>query len=407
LLLIDLERIKAIQRLLLLLYKLRSKKMVAFNDFKLTLLVALGGTVLAALFTEVRVIENVLKGKIDILSTITFQGDDPRGTYESQPYLPATSERYVRQHALRLGYDNQNAPVDTCNIWTDDTNVTVPTSMHNELAAFREELKEYNRLVTEFQPISDLRLQLALDESNRDQVCEQVSMDMEAIFPSRQLSRGSSGLMEPLLPPFRQPDYCYGRTREALMDLSYLVHDFGAMCRKLKRTSRTVLIDMGASLDFHAGTTSPAVYLTDLYRKFGFSFDHIYAYEVTPKEPAQVFKKVPKHLMAAYHWINVGVETDPNSLLNPLKMILENFNEDDFIVVKLDIDTSSIEVPLAHQLLNDKALHGLVDQFYFEHHVLMRELTKDWGGSMNGSVRDSIELFISLREAGVAAHSWV
>jgi hypothetical protein len=279
--------------------------------------------------------------------------------------------------------------------------------MHNELAAYREELKEYNRLVREFHPISDLRLQLALDESNRDQVCEQVAMDIEALFPSRQLSRGSSGLMEPLLPPFRQPEYCYAHNPKVLMDLSYLVHDFGAMCRKLKRTSRTVLIDMGASLDFHAGKTSPAVYLTELYRKFGFTFDHIYAYEVTPKEPANVFKKVPDHLMASYHWINVGVESDPKSSLNPLKMILENFNEDDFIVVKLDIDTSFIEVPLAKQLLNDTALHGLVDQFYFEHHVMLGELKDSWKKSMKGSVRDSIELFIGLREAGVPAHSWV
>jgi hypothetical protein len=388
--------------------------MVVFSsNVRVILLIVVGCTVLAILFTEVRVIENMLNVQMDTLSTITFQGDAElvknsiKSVSTDQPYAPASSEKYVRDHALQLGYDNQKAPVFTCKIWTDDTNVTVPTSLHNDLVSFRQELKEYNRLVREFEPISDLRLQLAADNSNIDQVCGQVSMDMEGLFPSRQLSRGSSGLMEPLLPPFRHGEYCFSQTKKVQLDLSFLVHDFGAMCRKLKRTSRTVLIDMGASLDFHAGKTSPAVYLTDLYRKFGFFFDHIYAYEVTPKEPAQVFKKVPKHLMAAYHWINVGVETDPNSLLNPLKMILENFNEDDFIVIKLDIDTSVIEVPLAKQLLNDTALHGLVDQFYFEHHVMMRELTKDWGRGMKGSVQDSIELFIGLREAGVAAHSWV
>jgi hypothetical protein len=387
--------------------------MVVFSsNVHITLLIALGGTVLGALFTEVRIIENVLKGRIETLSSISFQGNEltkssimSKSTY--QPYLPASSEKYVRDHALELGYDNAKAPVYTCKIWTDDTNVTVPSFLHNDLASFREELKEYNRLVREFQPISDLRLKLEPDNSNIEEVCGQVAMDMEALFPSRQLSRGSSGLMEPLLPPFRHGDYCFSQTKKVQLDLSFLVHDFGAMCRKLKRTSRTVLIDMGASLDFHSGKTSPAVYLTELYRKFGFSFDHIYAYEVTPKEPASVFQKVPEHLMAAYHWINVGVETDLKSSLNPLKMILENFNEDDFIVIKLDIDTSFIEVPLAKQLLNDTALHKLVDQFYFEHHVMMRELTKDWGRSMKGSVRDSIELFVGLREAGVAAHSWV
>mgnify|MGYP000615316016 CR=1 FL=1 len=138
-----------------------------------------------------------------------------------------------------------------------------------------------------------------------------------------------------------------------------------------------------------------------------FSFDHIYAYEVTHKEPAQVFQKVPDHLKASYQWINVGVETDPASSLNPLKMLLKSFNEDDFISVKLDTDSTSVEIPLAHQLLNDTALHALVDQFYFEHHVKLKEVAGNWGRTMQGSVQDSLELFIGLREAGVAAHSWV
>jgi hypothetical protein len=323
-------------------------------------------------------------------------------------YIPASSEKYVRDHARKLGYDNAKAPVLTCEVWTDDANVAVPKSMHDDLVTFREELKEYNRLVKAFKPISDLRLQLAPEESNIDQVCQQVDMDMKALFPSRQLSMGPSGLMEPLLPPFRHSDFCYSRTRKALMDLTFLVHDFGAMCRKLKRTSRTVLVDMGASLAFHQQDSSnPAIYLTDLYQKFGFTFDHIYAYEATLTHPERVFRNVPDRLLASYHWINVGVSADPNSSLNPLKMLLENFNEDDFIVVKLDIDTASIEVPLAQQLLHDTALHGLVDQFYFEHHVLLGEMAPNWGTTIQGSVQDSLELFIGLREAGVAAHSWI
>jgi hypothetical protein len=184
------------------------------------------------------------------------------------------------------------------------------------------------------------------------------------------------------------------------------------MCRKLKRTSRTVLVDMGASLDFHLGFSEgdqsmPAVYLTELYQKFGFSFDHIYAYEVTLKEPARVFERIPDHLMASYHWINTAVSSDPTSSRNPLKMLLNSFNEDDFIVIKLDIDTASVENPLAQQLLHDTALRGLVDQFYFEHHVMLGELAFAWRNTTKGSVRESLELFIGLREAGVAAHSWV
>lgn len=95
---------------------------------------------------------------------------------------------------------------------------------------------------------------------------------------------GPSGWMEPLLPPFRHSDHCFKQTSKTLLDLTFLVHDFGAICRNLKRTSRTVLVDMGASLDFHhADDSVPAVYLTELHRKFGFPFDHIYAYKITLK----------------------------------------------------------------------------------------------------------------------------
>jgi hypothetical protein len=368
------------------------------------------GTVLYFIFANVSAIQHELDQTKINDKPLLQRRQDTTTDYYTGTYIPASSETYVRQHARQLGYDNATHPVPTCSVWTDEANVSVPTSVHDDLSVFRQELKEYNRLVKEFQPISDLRLQLASDESNIDQVCQQVDMDMKALFPSRQLSMGASGLMEPLLPPFRHSDYCFEHTRKALMDLTFLVHDFGAMCRKLKRTSRTVLVDMGASLDFHNqadGSSMPAIYLTDLYQKFGFSFDHIYAYEVTPKEPAHVFQKVPDHLMASYHWINTGVTADPTSSMNPLHMILDNFNEDDFIVIKLDIDTASVEVPLAQQLLHDTALHGLVDQFYFEHHVLLGELAPNWQHTMQGSVQESLELFIGLRELGVAAHSWV
>jgi hypothetical protein len=72
----------------------------------------------------------------------------------------------------------------------------------------------------------------------------------KVLFPSRQLPMGPSGWMEPLLPPFRHSDHCFKQTSKTLLDLTFLVHDFGAICRNLKRTSRTVLVDMGASLDF-------------------------------------------------------------------------------------------------------------------------------------------------------------
>jgi hypothetical protein len=166
---------------------------------------------------------------------------------------------------------------------------------------------------------------------------------------------------------------------------------------------------MGASLAFHSNqtATAPAVYLTHIYEKFGFPFDHIYAYELTPQDAGAVYKMVPANQQAAYHWINAGVDSHPGARLNPFTLLLRTYTADDVIVVKLDVDTASTELPLAQQLLSDPQLVSLVDHFYFEHHVHLEELARYWTLSMQGSVHDSLQLFHQLRQRGVAAHYWV
>jgi hypothetical protein len=216
------------------------------------------------------------------------------------------------------------------------------------------------------------------------------------------------------------------------MDLGYLIHDFAAICRTFKPYTRTVFIDMGASLDFHDNDNkytnashpdynpfsndhllktkiSPAVYITDIYKKFGIKFDHIYGYEITSKDPMQVYERIPNELKSSYHWYNIGVNSSINSSSNPLKSILidGNFNKDDFIVIKLDIDTNSIELPMSKLILDNPKITSLVDVFYFEHHVYMKDMAQFWRKSMGGTVKESLELFHNMRKKGIASHSWV
>jgi len=105
--------------------------------------------------------------------------------------------------------------------------------------------------------------------------------------------------------------------------------------------------------------------------------------------------------------VSIGVSSDPKDRLNPLRSIISKFEEDDLIIVKLDIDTSQIEVPLAKQLLEDDTINKLVDHFYFEHHVQLYEMKHAWDKSWVGSVQESFELMNGLRNKGVAAHFWV
>merc|ERR1712150_453288 len=96
------------------------------------------------------------------------------------------------------------------------------------------------------------------------------------------------------------------------------------------------------------------------------------------------------------HWINTGVTGEIDHPHNPWTLLKESFDSDDFVVVKMDIDTPSVEMPLFEQLRTDPELHELVDVFYFEHHVQMDEMQRFWGthdsGLTKGTITESLEL---------------
>jgi hypothetical protein len=109
----------------------------------------------------------------------------------------------------------------------------------------------------------------------------------------------------------------------------------------------------------------------------------------------------------SHHWIMKAVNATKGSKLNPLYSILDHFDEDDLIIIKLDVDHSDTEMPLVLQLLEDEKFHSMVDHFYFEHHVFLGEMANWWTRSMKGSMKDSFEIFNSLREKGIVSHFWI
>lgn len=331
------------------------------------------------------------------------------------PYVPAPVEKYIMDHLQDFGWTSEKNPPG-CMIWTDPSH-----SLYHDLQAFLKDLDAYQKLVQNFPDLNaDVRnlKRNASSIESMTRICEQVKLGpggvKEIFSKSGQVSLSSSGYLEPLTTPMRHPRFC--SDRGYLMNMNYMVHDFEAMCNKIHPHSTTVLIDMGASLSYHNDQDDPLLhvdenpiaYLLRMYEKFGIRFDHIYGFEAKFNSPDEVFKNLlPEKYISSYHWINTGVESQKDGKLNPLHSILRNFKEDDFVVIKLDIDTASIELPLAKQLLEDKSLAKLVDQFYFEHHVHMKEMSKIWRSAMKGSLSDSFELFFGLRERGVPAHFWV
>jgi hypothetical protein len=334
---------------------------------------------------------------------------------ERSAYVPAPVEKYTMEHLQDFGWNSEKNPVG-CMVWTDPSH-----PLYDDLQEFLKELDTYQELVKTFPGLNadvrDLKRN-ATSIASMASTCEKVKLGTDGVkgifSKSGQLSWSSSGYVEPLTTPMRHPRFC--SDKGFLMDMNYMVHDFEAMCNKIHPHSTTVLIDMGASLSYHNDQSDPLLhvdenpisYLLRLYEKFGIRFDHIYGFEAKFTPPDEVFQSLlPEEYMTSYHWINTGVQSQKDGKLNPLHSILKKFNEDDFVVIKLDIDTASIELPLAKQLLEDESIAKLVDQFYFEHHVHMKEMARIWRSAMKGSLSDTFELFFGLRERGIPAHFWV
>ncbi|KAL7564586.1 hypothetical protein ACA910_017931 [Epithemia clementina (nom. ined.)] len=336
-------------------------------------------------------------------SLLAKQMDEPVGLYK-----PAMVEEYIYNNQDTLGYNPADGETsEGCKIWNDPA----ASSIYNELHAYREEIVKYWEAVEKSSWIKDHGIQ-DVRKHLRKGICRHLELDapkgkdlQEAFFPSGQLSyTNASGWIEPLTPPMRHPNFCMRKSGN-ILNTKCLVHNFAAMCRKLTRTSRIVLFDLGASPKF-AGASSPMWKIVNLFEQFGFKFDHIYAFEIKHFTAEDVYQMVPRHLQPAYHWINAGVSTEEGHNLNPWTMLENEFTEEDLVIVKLDIDTASLEVPLAHQLLNNPKLWNLVDQFYFEHHVRQEENTF-WRNSWGGTIKDTLELFHGLRTRGIPTHFWV
>lgn len=311
-------------------------------------------------------------------------------------YKPAPVESWIMDNLVSLGWDAEstrspfwnflpNRAPSGCTIWHDQS-----CPIHKNLHVYLEELTTYYQKVKDRQQDTpDVRKSMQTT-SSKSHVCSKLRLHpdgLPGIFKSNQLSwSNSSGYMEPLTTPMRHPKFCLGDGKSGLMSMEYLIHDFEAICNKLSPTSRTVLIDMGASLDFH-GEEQPIASLVNLYKKFGIRFDHIYGFEIKFTDPEKVFTELlPSELLSSYHWINTGVNPEKGHIMNPWESIVRSFNEDDLIVVKLDIDTPSVELPLAYQLLQDESLAKLIDQFYFEHHVGIQEM-EAWGSNVHGTIQ--------------------
>jgi hypothetical protein len=172
---------------------------------------------------------------------------------------------------------------------------------------------------------------------------------------------------------------------------------------------RVLIFDLGASLFNGWGGMSDAAaghYFHEQLARSNVQITHYWGFELSPQEPRKVWDAVPPDMRGHYTFVNIGVTADPQSPDYPWLILMQNARPEDYVVIKVDIDTSAIENPLVDLLLASPELLALVDEFLYEHHVGIAEMGVYWGNIPELSLQDSYNMFSKFRRAGIASHSW-
>jgi hypothetical protein len=140
--------------------------------------------------------------------------------------------------------------------------------------------------------------------------------------------------------------------------------------------------------------------------------DSIYGWEMTLLEPKAFWEGVPDPIRESYNFYNIPISSNISSKSNPLRIIKDLATLDDFVAFKLDIDTPTVEVPIALDILANPDVAELIDEFFFELHFNCPLLKGCWGPvpeSTSGLKLDRISamnLFQKYRTMGIRSHFW-
>jgi hypothetical protein len=235
--------------------------------------------------------------------------------------------------------------------------------------------------------------------------------------------------------PFGVPTCAKNATGHSadLMDITYLVihNDCGRQQRpQPKPKPRVLLFDMGASTGFNqipngvpatvhngngGGPSVPLFYR--LYKDRCLEPDAIFCWELNkvitssdwwddagPEIRHKVrFFEVPV-MEGELHDAIAGTR-NRNSFLQMLKIVAK---PDDFVVVKLDIDTPAIEQTIIGTITQQPDLAALIDELFFEYHFHFDDLNFGWGPLPESiSVDAALATMHRLRELGIRAHFWI
>ena len=194
--------------------------------------------------------------------------------------------------------------------------------------------------------------------------------------------------IEPLSFLLRHPLAWCGKpqrySRESAGRKDWLVLADETMLPKVQH--RRILIDAGASY-YDSGVPGGGVstkWFVDAYKQRGIVFDAIYGWEAKTMDMQRYWSSVPKNVRKTLTLYNRPAAVDPSSSDNPLAKLVSECRTEDFCVVKIDVDTPSVELPWVQQILQCHDVSARIDEFFFEHHahgLMERKYHPAWDSS--------------------------
>ncbi|CAK8989507.1 unnamed protein product [Durusdinium trenchii] len=204
-------------------------------------------------------------------------------------------------------------------------------------------------------------------------------------------------------------------------------------CTKDGNRAKGVFFDLGSGQnvrDFEmydyaegSGMGSSIPLFFRMYADRCIDFHAIYAWEVRHVDHNQFWDPLPDEIRARLRFFNRPVQENgcPDSPQGNfserggfLNMLASTVSLDDYVVVKVDIDSLGMgagpELAIVESIAHLPELSTLIDELYFEYHFYFDGATTfGWGGGNFGGrdVDTAINLMVRLREAGIRSHFWV
>mmetsp|Transcript_49667 Transcript_49667/g.118288 ORF Transcript_49667/g.118288 Transcript_49667/m.118288 type:complete len:412 (+) Transcript_49667:60-1295(+) len=231
--------------------------------------------------------------------------------------------------------------------------------------------------------------------------------------------------IEPLAGVLRHPSVCYAEQNSSLKRSKemyrkdWLLLDQWALHKNRDVRTSYMYFDAGASLWKSGFGGASQSWFDALFDSLCVQLDGFWMWELISWEPSRVFKALPARIRPRYHWYNIPADTNSLAGDSPvfhIKTVRGNAHrksENVYVIFKLDIDNTEVEEAIVQGMLKelkDKGSQFYVDEFFWEHHINMEPMaTKNWkiAQTSTRTQRESIEIFRTLREYGIRAHSWV